>query len=159
MSSKKGTRVHGKSVFNESWLSHEQFKVWLKKGPDKHKALCRLCNTVIDITVMGKRALTSHSKGNKHQVNVKNFNPVSGLFFKSNSPKSSSSKNTSNNKIDLMMSTLAVSHAEIRWALKVLTSHHSFRSCLNLNQLFRVMSPDSNIANTFRFVSGMKHFT
>ena len=26
MSSKKGTRVRGKSVFNESWLSDEQFK-------------------------------------------------------------------------------------------------------------------------------------
>jgi hypothetical protein len=150
MSSKKGTRMHGKSVFNESWLSDEQFKTWLERGPDKHKALCRLCNTVIDITIMGKSALTSHSKGNKHQVNVKNFNPVSSLFFKSNSPKPSSSKDTSNNKIDLMMSTLAVSHAEIRWALKVLTSHHSFRSCLNLNQLFRVMFPDSDIAKSFQ---------
>ena len=43
MASKKGTRVHGKSVFNESWLSDEQFKMWLKKGPDEHKALCRTC--------------------------------------------------------------------------------------------------------------------
>ena len=48
MASKKGTRVHGKSVFNESWLSDEQFKMWLKKGPDEHKALCKICSTVID---------------------------------------------------------------------------------------------------------------
>ena len=150
MSSKKGARAHGKSIFNESWLSDEQFKLWLEKGPDKHKALCRLCNSVIDITVMGKSALTSHSKGNKHQINVKNFNPVSGLFFKCSSSKPSSSKNTSNKKIDLMISTLAVSHAEIRWALKVLTSHHSFRSCLNLNQLFHEMFPDSEIAKSFQ---------
>ena len=61
--------MHGKSVFNESWLSDEQFK-----------------------------ALTSHFKNNNYQVNVKNFNPVFGLFFKSNSTKPSSSKNTSNNK-------------------------------------------------------------
>ena len=59
-----------------------------------------------------------------------NFNPISGLFFKSNSPKPSSSKDNSNKKIVLMMSTLAVSHAEIRWALKVLTSYNLFRSCL-----------------------------
>lgn len=99
---------------------------------------------------MGKSALASHSKGNKHQVNVKNYSPVSGLFFKSNPPKPSSSKDASpaTNKIDLMMSTLAVSHAEIRWALKVLTSHHSFR--LNLNQLFCVMFPDSDIAKSFQ---------
>ena len=82
---------------------------------------------------------------------MKNFNPVSGLFFKSNSPKPLPSKDTSNNKIDLMMATLAVSHAEILWVLKVLTSHHSFRSCLNLNQLFCIMFPDSDIAKPFQF--------
>ena len=147
--------MHGKSVFNEGWLSYEQFKVWLKKGPDKHKALCRLFNTVIDITIMGKRALTSHYKGNKHHVNVGNFNPVSDLFFKSNSPKPSSSKETCNNKIDLIMSTFAVSHTEILCALKVLTSHHSFCSYLNLNQLFRVMCPDIDIAKSFQ-LSKMK---
>ena len=140
--------MHGKSVFNESLISDEQ--LWFKKGPDKHKALCRLCNTVTDITVMGKNTLTSHSRGKKNQVNVKNFNPTSGLFFKSNSPKRSSSKDNSNNKIDLMMCTLAVSHAENRLALKVLTSHYPFRSCLNLNQLFRVMFPDSDIAKSFQ---------
>ena len=47
----------------KSWLSNEQFKLWLEKGPDKHKALCRLCNSIIDITVMGKSALTSHLEG------------------------------------------------------------------------------------------------
>ena len=99
---------------------------------------------------MGRSALTLHSKGNKHRVNVKNFNPVSSLFFKSNSPKPSSSKDTSNNKVDLMMSTVAVSPGEICWAVKFLTSHHSFRSCLNLNQLFCVMFPDSDIAESFQ---------
>ena len=88
--------------------------------------------------------------GIKHQVNVKNFNPVAGLFFKSNSPKPSSRKDTSSNKIDLMMSTLAVSHSEIFWALKVLTLHHSFCSCLYLNYLFLVMFPDSDIAKSFQ---------
>ena len=84
----------------------------VEKGcPTKH---CVDFLTLMDITVMGKSTLTSHSKGNKHQVNMKNFNPVSG-FFKSNSAKLPSSKGTSNNKIDLMMSTLIVSHAEILW--------------------------------------------
>ena len=48
------------------------------------------------------------------------------------------------------MSTLAVSHAENRLALKVLTSHHPFRSCLNLNQQFPLMFPDSDIAKSFQ---------
>ena len=49
-----------------------------------------------------------------------------------------------------MMSALAVSHAEICWALKVLTSHHSFCSCLNLNHLFLAMFPDSDTAKSIQ---------
>ena len=36
-------KIHGKVVFNESWLGDERFKTWLKQGNDCHKA-------VIDIT-------------------------------------------------------------------------------------------------------------
>ena len=45
----------GKCVFNRKWLSDEKFS-WVKefKG-DKHKALCCVCNKVIDIEHMGER--------------------------------------------------------------------------------------------------------
>ena len=33
--------------------------------------------------------------------------------------------------------------AEIRWALKIVMMHASYSSCLNLNELFMVMFPDS----------------
>ena len=39
--------------------------------------------------------------------------------------------------------------AEIRWAMKVVLSHHSFRSCLDINDLFSSMFPDSCIAKKF----------
>ena len=54
-----------------------QFHVYLSntsfEKQDKHKALYRLCNLGIHITVMGKSALTSHSKGNKYQANRENL--------------------------------------------------------------------------------------
>ena len=39
--------------------------------------------------------------------------------------------------------------AEIVWALKVVMSHFSLRSCLELNDLFKYMFPDSQIASKF----------
>ena len=40
--------------------------------------------------------------------------------------------------------------AEILWILKVVTSHFSLRSCLGLNELFRIMFLDSKIASSFQ---------
>ena len=48
------------------------------------------------------------------------------------------------------MSSVAVSHAEIYWAMKLLWSHLSYRSCLNLNELFREMFPESQVAKSFQ---------
>ena len=52
------------------WLSDEKFS-WVKefKG-DKHKALCCVCNKVIDIERMGESAFMSHMKGEKHKRNT-----------------------------------------------------------------------------------------
>lgn len=84
--------MHCKSIFNGflvflSCLRNEQYKICLKKGLDKHKALCRPCSTVIYIIIIQKSALTSHSKGSNHRANVKSINPVSGLLFASYSLK------------------------------------------------------------------------
>ena len=39
--------------------------------------------------------------------------------------------------------------AEIRWVLKVVLSHFSYRSCLDTNKLFKTMFPDSAIVKKF----------
>ena len=107
---------------------------------------------------MGVSALVSHSKGAKHQERVKNHNPNARLFFarqsdKDTLPTDKAAKTTG--RIDEMMNSVAVSHAEIRWAMKVVTSHFSYRSCLNLNSLLASMFPDSEIAKSFQ-LSKMK---
>ena len=44
---------------------------------------------------------------------------------------------------------LSVAHAEIRWAMKLVTSHFSLRSCLDIKDLFSSMFPHSQIASQF----------
>ena len=42
-----------------------------------------------------------------------------------------------------------VLRAEVLWVFKILTSHYSFKSCKDINQLFSKMFPDSQIAQSF----------
>ena len=144
------SRTHGKVAFNDCRLSDERFKLWLKEGQDCNKAVCSLCNNaVIDTATMRMCALTPHAKGAKHQERVRNFNPSAWLFFKRNQASvsfaSSCPANQSNasGRVDTMMNAVAVSHAQIRWVMKVRTSHFSYRSCINLNGLLASMFPDS----------------
>ena len=60
----------GKCVFDYKWLSDAKFS-WVKefKG-DKHKAMCCVCNKVIDIEHIGESTLKSHIKGEKHKRNA-----------------------------------------------------------------------------------------
>ena len=118
----------------------------------------------------GVSALASHAKGAKHQGKVKAFKPISELFYKTSTSittwsasstnssvasSGSSSTNQSNNlstnqsRVHTFMSSLSVTPAEIQSVMKMLMSH-SFRFCLDLNELLKAMFPDSQIAKLFR---------
>ena len=118
----------------------------------------------------GVSALASHAKGTKHQGKVKAFKPISELFYKTSTSittwsasstnssvasSGSSSTNQSNNlstnqsRVHTFMSSLSVTPAEIQSVMKMLMSH-SFRFCLDLNELLKAMFPDSQIAKLFR---------
>ena len=144
-------KIHGKVVFNESWLSDERFKTWLKQGNDCHKAVCILCNNiVIDITKLGVSALVSHTARAKHKERLITCNPISSLCFMNKNVNKDTPKATNTPQVDSLMSSVAVSHAEIYLAMKLLWSHLSYRSCLNLNELFRKMFPESQVAKSFQ---------
>ena len=129
------------------------------KRKDCNKAVCSLSNNaVIDIATMGVCALTSRTKGAKHQKRVRNFHPSASMFFKryqgSVSSVSSCRAEQSNTsgRVDTMLNAAAVSHGEIRWVMKVVTSHFSYCSCINLNSLLASMFPDSQIAKSFEML-------
>jgi hypothetical protein len=58
---------------------------WVREDPSSNtSAICSWCKTKINISGMGKTALKSHSKSNKHTLNEKNIRkslPL-GMFFK-----------------------------------------------------------------------------
>ena len=57
-------------------------------------------------------------------------------------------KRTQPTILDMQIPAL-VTKAEIIWTLKVVMSHFSLRSCLELNELFKSMFPDSTVASKF----------
>uniref|UniRef100_A0A915HG20 BED-type domain-containing protein n=1 Tax=Romanomermis culicivorax TaxID=13658 RepID=A0A915HG20_ROMCU len=59
----------GKSTFQNDWLNPDinpDLALWVRAGRDRNSACCAICNKIIDISSMGKQALTSHLKSQKH---------------------------------------------------------------------------------------------
>ena len=48
-----------------------------------------------------------------------------------------------------MIVSISVTHAEIRWALKIVLSKYSKSSCDDIGKLFKVIFPDSKIVESF----------
>ena len=62
----------GRCHFNEKWPEKDAYKSWLRKDDkNSNKAFCFACNKSIDLNVMGKSALLSHTKDKKHEEYIK----------------------------------------------------------------------------------------
>ena len=64
--------------FADDWLTHDDFKIWLRKDAldDNKKARCTICHTSIELSSSGRGASTDYAKGKKHQdalLRVKTF--------------------------------------------------------------------------------------
>lgn len=157
----------GKSTFQDKWLEKgSPYSLWIgKHAKYKTFAVCKLCNTDINLEKHGHSAVKSHSSGKKHLGREKCAKSKSaGMFFNNASILSSTTSQIeeSPTATGLTCSTASISldnfqqnkkatmDAEIRWAHKVVASHFSFRSCVDLNELFQTMAPDSEILNGFR---------
>ena len=99
-------------------------------------------------------ALVSNAQGKKHKSNVDCFPPVSRLYFQDNTSTASEAPSTrkSTSTLDNLIVSVSAAKTNIKWVLKVVDSNFSLRSCLDLNDLFRVMFPDSTIAINFGVV-------
>ena len=69
----------GYCAFSDLWLNDDRYRLWLLRGPDKHKAKCRYCLKVFDIGNMGESALKSHMEGKKHIALLKNASVTTQL--------------------------------------------------------------------------------
>ena len=116
---------------------------------------------------MGVSAIISHMNVKNHQRGKNVTSPLQSLYFKPKEPDEIDRENCSDcvprtssatkdvvvkSKKKTMISKPSVRplDADIRWALKIVMMHTSYRSCLNLNELFMVMFPDSDIAQNLK---------
>ena len=146
----------GSCTFQDRWLTDSRFQSWLKRHSDKTRAVCKVCkNKDFSIEKMGVSALISHMGGKMHASYMKDVNPLQSLFFKpkpkdsekSDSSSKSKENNTKTSEGDLSVKVL---DSEIRWAIKVVKMHASYRSCLDISKLFASMFTDSEIAASFQ---------
>ena len=101
---------------------------------------------------MSVSALVSHAAGAKHKERLRTYNPISSLCFMNKDVNKDAPKATSTPRVDSLMSSVAVSQAEICWAVQMLCSHLSYCSCLILNELFWKMFPGSQVAKSFQLL-------
>ena len=141
---------------------------------DNHKARCIVCGLTFELSNMGKQALISHSKGKNHVEKMKYASKtkqqqqqLESLFLpKSKGTQSTDTTWTEDLKladpptgIALASTTSAtltqcisrgdVLNAEVLWTIKAVMSHYSMNSSLNTGKLFKMMFPDSQIAQKF----------
>lgn len=57
--------------FQDIWLQQKDFIPWLAKSQSSTSATCKICSQTISLSNMGKRAVESHHKGEKHQDRLK----------------------------------------------------------------------------------------
>ena len=169
--SMKRQTPRGQNQFQQSWLSTYD---WVKKKSSTY-VTCTICNADINFLNMGESALKRHAKPNPkaptkhqklHEERRKVQRSLSVLHYvditsNSQSPTPPASDTPSNGTdgsqsgsslqptLDMYVVPLAITKAEIRWTMKVVLSHFSFRSCLDLKDLFQCMFPDSEITKVF----------
>ena len=162
----------GKCVFNTDWLVNEAYKGWLRSvKEDRHSAYCMICCRKLSLANMGKAALKSHMEGAVHKNRFSELSKKTctvASFFPTQRPEKSvqpsstarsstvTSQNTDTNAAHsslglLHLSTLSkkVIDAEIIWALKCVDSHFSSHSNIGMNDLFKKMFSDSEIAQQY----------
>ena len=158
----------GKCIFNRSWILLDDYKKWLAEvSSNKHEAYCKICRKKFNIGSMGKAALKSHMNGQTHQNRLKELNnaqqPTISGFLGAEAPaekvpqenlnegaQAHSSSSTSNTSLH-HLSTLSkkVTDAELLWTLHCVHSHASAHSNGGMNELFKTMFCDSEIASTY----------
>lgn len=142
--------------FQSSWLSDEEFKSWLARDPSsQHKARCIFCHgptatNTINIQSMGRTALLSHAKGEKHKEFLRTASKGSQStlnFVKAPVPSTSTSASNPNHSSSIS-STCAtdVARAEAIWLFQTIEDNRPFICNEKLGECFSSMFPDSQIA-------------
>ena len=154
--------------YNKAWedaAKYPHFASWIQRANMDSQFRCKLCGGKdLNLGNMGQRALVSHLEGKKHAAIVSTMRSSSRLSLTGTSSFSqpeitiAGPTNTIETEEQVRITSVMermvvpnqVTEAEIRWALKMVQGHASFKSCNHLSELFGVMFKDSEIATKFK---------
>ena len=146
-------KVRGKNSFNSLWLDVDRFKAWLAAVPNRYDlARCKICNRNFKIDNGGVSNIISHTKSNKHINLEKSCRSYCTLYFKKKEAPISTASTTvtkSTAKDKAPNNPLSSTEAEIRWVLKVVMAQFTFRSCLDIKDLFISMFGQQVVLSKF----------
>lgn len=149
---------------------------------DPTKAYCKLCRKAFGLSNMGRQAIISHVKSKIHQKNIvlTKSNMKMQCFIQqtpavvdaqmvaacrpivetSDVPRTASEINASSGSctelkpmVETYVSKENVTAAEILWCMNLVMNRMSFNSCAIVNELFKRMFSDSDIAKKFALAS------
>ena len=140
-------QMPGTCSFKEEWLQDRGLRKWIKKVPgNQHGALCILCKKTVDITTMGKTALSSHASSQKHRTLISGLESQESLSTFLTSPASHTPASHSSVTLNTYVTRREQLTAETWWCFKTVDSNFSYHSNEDISLLFGRMFPDSNIA-------------
>lgn len=133
------------SKFTKYQSSWEKDRPWLAPvSDDIYKAHCKACCSDFFIRQNGIDKIKQHEKRNKHITAIKNMPNQCSIISVSGSLQLSKSPLQESFNIEQQ-----VAKAEVLQAIHVVTSNHSFSSTNGDNKRFRLMFPDSKIAEKY----------
>ena len=135
----------GKTSYQTAWNQDSAFKDWvLPVNGNPFVAKCKFCPAKrINISSMGRRALTSHAPGQKHKDAVLHAARVETMGAYISRPQTVAARPPT-----VQVSKDEQLKAEILWAIKCVDSNYSFNSNAGIVELFGRIFTDSTIAKT-----------
>lgn len=150
--------------FHMAWLEKldsdgTPVKRWLKSGSNASTFICTICKTdELTCGNKGWQSIERHMSNKKHRDNLKLIKENS-TFIVRTEPTSNQTQESS--PLNIPMVSLAhhtknigfadqVTRAESLWAIYAARHGYSYRSCDDLGDLFKMMFPDSKIAEHYK---------
>ena len=133
------------TLFRAEWLTNPKYSTWLEKTSVSTEAYCKHCHKNIDLLNMGRGALESHMKGQKHSDASGTNSGTIKSFFKEQGESSSASIEGKQLSIKEFGGDYAASDAEIRWVMNLVKKHSSYRSVEHDLEAMCTMFLDSQI--------------
>ena len=124
----KNSELKKQTFFVDGWLRYPAFQGWLSKDKDNARARCTYCHKTIELSFIGRSALTDPS--------TEESTESSGETIVSNKK--------SQKTLEMHFHTADWIKAETIWTLKSVLGGFSVRANDELNETLSAMFPDSD---------------